>query len=56
MQCLKFIQKWIEVSPKTVPKLLVSSLVAFGELPVEDGKKEAITIAEKKTAIGAVRC
>jgi hypothetical protein len=54
LQCLKFIQKWIDISPKTVPKLLVSSLVAFSELPVDDGKKESIHIVEKKAAIGAV--
>ena len=33
LQCLKFIQKWIDIAPKEVPKLLVSSLVAFSELP-----------------------
>lgn len=46
VECLKFIKTWVEVSPKTIPKLLVSSLMALAEMPVDEkeSKRECINI------------
>ena len=42
IQSIKFIRKWIEISPKTFPKLLANSLVAFAESSEDQLKKAAI--------------
>lgn len=43
------------MAPKEVPKLLISSLVAFSELPTdESNKKDCVHISEKKFAVNAV--
>ncbi|EGR34185.1 hypothetical protein IMG5_021000 [Ichthyophthirius multifiliis] len=50
-QSLKFIKKWIEITPKTFPKLLANSLVAFSENADEQIKQAAIEII-RKLAVG----
>jgi len=44
---LKFIKRWIEAAPKTFPKLLANSLVAFAESTEEQYKAPSIEIVRK---------
>ncbi|KAL4497964.1 hypothetical protein ABPG72_014821 [Tetrahymena utriculariae] len=46
-QALKFIKRWIEIAPKTFPKLLANSLVAFAESTDEQYKSASIEIVRK---------
>lgn len=54
LQCIKFLLKWMDLSPRTIPRLLVNGLVAFSELPIDETRKDSINIQEKKAAVSAV--
>lgn len=51
IQNVKFVRKWIEISPKTFPKMLANSLVSFAESSDDQLKKAAIETL-KSLALG----
>ncbi len=51
---MRFIAEWVEKFPSTFPKLLLSTLISFAELPVIEGfeekKKDHIPVNLKQQA------